>query len=124
MHGREGGPEVAALYYAQEIREAVMSYIERALIISGVYMRDYWDLVVEELRKGYPDIEIPDVDRERWDLDYSLLLGKTIFIPLVRGSDPPDWDEADISRIREVISDLYGDIPEDVEIEFHSHILF
>ena len=109
-HGREGGPEVSALYYAQEIREAVLSYLERALIIAGVHMRDNWDSVVEELLKRYPEIEIPNVNRARWDLDYSLLLGKKIFIPLVRGSDPPDWDEADISRIREVISDLYGDI--------------
>jgi hypothetical protein len=119
-HGREGGPEVAALYYAQEIREAVLSYIERALIVVGVYMRDNWDLVVEELERRYPRIEIPNVDSEWWDRDASLLIGKKIFIPLAWGSAAPHWEKADISRLREVVSELCGDIPEDVEIGFRT----
>ena len=93
-------------------------WVKLKTIIIGFQIRANWDFIVKELRNRIPDIDIPDVDQDWWEKCDPYLLGFEILIPIKKDSDYSEWEVEKMNHLLEVITDLFGEIPDGVQVKF------
>ena len=114
-----------ASYYAQEIREIILSYLERypALHLETC-LRHCWNDVVHEMRGVAPDVQAPLTDEDHWNPHLHFFAGQMrIQIPDSSASfgvlevKPSEiWSGEHLDTFRRLVEERCGPIPLDVSI--------
>lgn len=108
-------------YYAQEIREIILSYLERfPLLELERYFRENWNRLVDEMKEEAPNVDVPKTRDELWDFEghfYNLEVSVPFDDPnapfLMGGIVPSDvWKGDHLKRFIGLLEERYGELPE------------
>lgn len=102
--------------YAQEVAEAVNSYIERTPSAFAHCVIDNWDRIVSVFYEIDPQAELPCIDQDRWGKQS--FMEDRLEIPLARGESKPVWLPSDYRALLVAISAVCGGLPDTVHIHF------
>lgn len=108
-----------AHYYARDIREIVLSFLNRfPLLDLTECLKSNWNLIAEEMEHVAPPIQAPRTNPEIWLGPLKML---ELIIPiedpeaefLMRGVRPSDfWKDQELDQFKSILERIYGELPE------------
>lgn len=123
MDDRDKDLTQRAHYYAREIREVVLSFIDRfPLLDLTKCLIAHWNLIVEEMKQVAPDIDVPKIKPELqlgyWTYpDIGIVIDKPAHGFTVSGARPSDyWKDQHLEHFRGLLEGFCGELPEGLRL--------